>query len=90
MKAVIVDWVDSSSMRGVWHMPSDINSEIAGGLQRMRSIGWVFSENDKMLVLVSGAGVSTNADSMQGVMFIPKVAITRTRRVKGADLEKPC
>ena len=75
-KIVYVEWVDSSSLRGVWHGVSEI---IESGDVICRSVGYLVHEDDKALTIAAHKGTSDFA----GEMRIPKGCIRKRKLIRG-------
>lgn len=77
MKAVVIEWIDSSSAHG-WDKIKD--HEIETGL--CVSIGFFIKEN-KDFILIAHSYDSDN-ESINGTIQIPKVAIRKKRFIQWA------
>jgi len=82
---VLVEWVDSHSGAGGWQ-PRD---EIAGAAEPVycRSVGWVVSERNGTMVLVSHVSGERNKGVRRyakGDIAIPKKAVVNVSVLRGA------
>lgn len=76
---VLVDWVDTASYDR-WIKPQDVNHT----MEVCHTLGWVISETEDVLTVAADWG--QESQSVSGLMFIPKVAILRRRRLVGVPM----
>lgn len=76
---VLVEWVDSHGPDGWTHL-DDIHHEITP----CRSAGWLYAESKETITILSHTSEieSSRHGQAQGIMTIPRVAITRIVRLK--------
>ena len=73
---VVVDWIDSSS-HGTWRRDWDTYGDVS----RCRSLGFLVEKGRKKVKLLQSSEVTS--DSMADAMIIPRVAVTKIRRLPG-------
>jgi len=81
LKAVYLEWYDSSSFRagdsgGVWKSRADVSQ--AGEPCRCTTIGFILAEDEQSITI----GGSYTGGCVSGDMNIPKSAITKRRVVR--------
>jgi len=84
MDLVLVEWLDAHSGRG-WQTIEQLES--AAEPLRCRSVGWLVRRTRECVVIASHISGAEQAEqgatiSGQGDMMIPRVAITRIRKLR--------
>ena len=82
---ILVDWVDSASYDR-WIKPRDLDHTI----EVCHTVGWIVAETEDVLTVAADWG--QESQSVSGVMFIPKAAILKRRRLVGVppmDIKLP-
>jgi hypothetical protein len=74
MKKVIIEWVDSAGLNGIWHIKEDVDSTSSV----CNTIGFVIKEDKKEIVICQ----SYTKDCYGFVFTIPKCSITKIKRLK--------
>ena len=79
LRPVIVEWVDSCSRSSQhWTDEKDAEKWCRQGFCHVRTIGYVFHETKKKIVLIQG---KTSSGSVDGLFEIPKGCIRRIREL---------
>lgn len=78
MKALYIEWIDSSSYTGNMWVPRDV---VAGNNKphKCKTIGFVLVEDEENVTLVGS--FDSNNNGVSGDITIPKCAITKRRIV---------
>lgn len=71
MKLVVVEWVDSCSLRNGWKGLAEAKTLKPS---RIRSVGWIVSQDDKQITVASHWD---EMDNICGEMCIPKGCIIK-------------
>ena len=74
MKALYIEWIDSSGLQGCWH---DVETFKNAKLVTCKTIGFVVDENAETITLVGSH--NPDGDQVSGDMTIPKTAIKKRR-----------
>lgn len=79
MKAIYIEWVDSSVVRG-WQSQEGLPAAMA--IARCATIGFYVSEDKNVLALALNASVDGKCSPFGEVVSIPKAAITKRKAIK--------
>lgn len=78
-RLVMLEWVDSHSPEGgVWVDAEEVST----GLMVMQSVGFIHSECEQSITIVSHTSIDDQCTQVSGAMTIPKCAITRQVELK--------
>jgi hypothetical protein len=75
---ILIDWIDSAGSAG-WKLPE----ECCGELSKCQSVGFLVEETDEFYCVALNRSFNCNTENPFGdLMTIPKVAVTKVKRVK--------
>lgn len=76
---ILVDWMDSASYDR-WIKPRDIDNTV----EVCHTVGWIIAETKDVLAVAAHWG--QESQQVAGIMWIPKVAILKRRRLAGVPM----
>lgn len=82
LRLVEIEWVDSVA-HWRWEHPDDLRRWAVEETMIQRSVGWILSESESYVQLVSSVG--EDGESASGSLQIPRVAILRVRDLARSD-----
>lgn len=82
-EAVYVEWIDSVSLKQVWHSFSDVTKDHTKTTDKMQTIAYMIFENKKEYVFCNSIHFEEDKAVHAGNIFkIPKGCVTKIKRFK--------